>query len=766
MKPAVLFADCRCLQDTKTRFGSTGLHAAALLRTRLRGPLSNVRAVALIDPNLGSLPLDIAQQFDQVTYILNPSFSSRREAIFLDLSPLSHEPGFSARLSVHPMLFKASVVHDFVANDWPGSPRMARDRVAFLSKLASLRTASRFFPVSWYTAGRLTELLGVSSSDIVVTGTAVRPSFLGALPTTGLPTPPAAPFFLLISGPEQWKNPKLAIDALQELNSRCESAYELVIVGDFDEAARQKLAGSIQNARVLQFRSHLSDPELIALYRQAIAVILPAYLEGFPFPILEAALCGCPVLASSCAAHAELIQDTEALFPAISVNAVANLLHRVIKVEGWRESLIRKQSRLSAAFSEQVAGQRFWEGIADGMEASRSTFYVTHGLRPRLAILSPCTPDASSAARFTQLTLESLSSLAEVDLYTDALRPLSVPRGVRDAGRITPVAYHSNRYDAVISVLGDSYLHVPILDLFERYGGPVILHDSQLIHLYFSKLGLIGLTEIASRFLGRSVTEAEAASWLDNENPETRFIESILERANPLFVHSQRFRDQIKERFGYAAQTLVFPPAHVFRAEELTRPARRSARQRLGIPEEDLVIAHFGPVRKGKAPETCISAVGELRRGQGNVHMYLAGSMRLWPEGQTWIREQNYVAFVHFFENYLADDVYRDFLLAADCAVHVRASDDGQPSSGLIDCISAGMPSVANESLAASSDTPSYVTRIADRLSPHDLAEALAVCLANSDRAAFEEQRQAFLQKHSFSNYSSRITELLEMSET
>ena len=415
-----------------------------------------------------------------------------------------------------------------------------------------------------------------------------------ALRTSELPNAPAAPFFLLVSGPEQWKNPKLAIDALQELNSRYKTAYELVIVGDFDEAARQNLAGSIQNPRLLQFRRDLSDPELIALYRHAIAVILPAYLEGFPFPIVEAALCGCPVLASSCAAHAELIQDTEALFPATSVNALANLLHRVIEAASWRELLIRKQSKLSEAFSEQVTGQRFWDGIADGLEGSRSTFYVTRGLRPQLAILSPCTPDASGAARFTQSTLEALSSLAEVDLYTDALRPLNLPRGVRDAGRITPVAYHSCRYDAVIAVLGDSYLHVPILDLFERYGGPAILHDSDLIHLYFSKLGLKGLTEVASRFLGRSVAEAEAASWLDNENPETRFIESILERASPLFVHSQRFRDQIKERFGYEAQTLVFPPNHVFQAEELTRSARRSARQRLGIPDEELVVAHFG----------------------------------------------------------------------------------------------------------------------------------------------------------------------------
>src|SRR4051812_14276583 len=128
MKPTVIFADCRCLQDTQTRFGGAGVHAAALLRARLHGRLSNVQAVALIDPNLGSLPPDVAGYFDHVTYVLNPSFSPRGGAIFLDLSPLSHDPAFSARLSFHPMLFKASVVHDFIANDWPGSLRLGRDR--------------------------------------------------------------------------------------------------------------------------------------------------------------------------------------------------------------------------------------------------------------------------------------------------------------------------------------------------------------------------------------------------------------------------------------------------------------------------------------------------------------------------------------------------------------------------------------------------------------------------------------------------------------
>ena len=176
MKPPVIYADCRCLQDARFRIGGVGIHAASLLRTRLGGPLAALPAVALVDPSLGPLPSEAAQLFDRVTYILNPTFSASG-VIFLDLSPMTHEPAFSARFAAHPLLFKASVVYDFIPNDWPGCLPTARERAAYLSKLASLKTASRFFPISCYAASRLMELVGAHPADIVETGTAVRPSF-------------------------------------------------------------------------------------------------------------------------------------------------------------------------------------------------------------------------------------------------------------------------------------------------------------------------------------------------------------------------------------------------------------------------------------------------------------------------------------------------------------------------------------------------------------------------------------------------------------
>src|SRR4051812_46055946 len=150
MRRATLYVDCRCLQDPAFQQRGVGRHAAALLCTRSGSSYRDLPMIGLIDPALPPLLPEVSTLLDKVTVAVNPTFGP--PAIFLDLSPMTHNSRLMSRFIGHPTLFKASVVYDFIPYDWPGYLTSVRERIEYLSNLALLKTASRFFPISRYSA--------------------------------------------------------------------------------------------------------------------------------------------------------------------------------------------------------------------------------------------------------------------------------------------------------------------------------------------------------------------------------------------------------------------------------------------------------------------------------------------------------------------------------------------------------------------------------------------------------------------------------------
>ena len=78
----------------------------------------------------------------------------------------------------------------------------------------------------------------------------------------------------------------------------------------------------------------MPEPELLALYRDALCVLVPSRDEGFSLPIVEAMASGVPVLASRIPAHEELLRDPAAELsvvtcPVLVVQGTADLQVRV-----------------------------------------------------------------------------------------------------------------------------------------------------------------------------------------------------------------------------------------------------------------------------------------------------------------------------------------------------------------------------------------------------------------------------------------------------
>ena len=361
------------------------------------------------------------------------------------------------------------------------------------------------------------------------------------------------------------------------------------------------------------------------------------------------------------------------------------------------------------------------------------------------------------------MTLQAGETLFDSYLYTNAARPLSFESGFRDAGRVSVAPLANGRYDAIVSVLGNSHFHTPIFDVFERYGGPCILHDSRLTHIYIHRLGHDKFVTLAASLLGRSVTREEVGSWLQDRNPPSLLLDLVVQRAAPLIVHTASQQAHIEKRYGVHAELIPCCPTMFFDDSELTAQARVAARERHGIAAKSFLVSSFGMVFPEKSPDTCILAVELLRSWDIPAELYFVGG------GGSHTAAVNRLAalygikdHVHSSAGFVDEDTYRDFLIASDAGLQLRTYGFGQFSASLTDCVSAGLPCVASSDLAQSCDAPQYVSTVPDSFSPLQVAEELALIWERQDeRGSYGNARGAYLKTHNFGYYARRLLEIL-----
>ncbi|MFH1833046.1 MAG: glycosyltransferase family 1 protein [Candidatus Levyibacteriota bacterium] len=77
------------------------------------------------------------------------------------------------------------------------------------------------------------------------------------------------------------------------------------------------------------FYGEVSDEELVYLYKNAKALVLPSLMEGFGLPALEAMSLGCLVLASDIPSFREICQDAAIYFNPNNVNDLAKKLKEI-----------------------------------------------------------------------------------------------------------------------------------------------------------------------------------------------------------------------------------------------------------------------------------------------------------------------------------------------------------------------------------------------------------------------------------------------------
>ena len=83
----------------------------------------------------------------------------------------------------------------------------------------------------------------------------------------------------------------------------------------------------------------VDDDELAALYRGAIALVIPSIEEGFGLPAVEAMACGTPVITSNAPALVEITGDAALHVDARDATAIGNAMIRIANDESLRRDL-------------------------------------------------------------------------------------------------------------------------------------------------------------------------------------------------------------------------------------------------------------------------------------------------------------------------------------------------------------------------------------------------------------------------------------------
>jgi glycosyltransferase involved in cell wall biosynthesis len=192
----------------------------------------------------------------------------------------------------------------------------------------ALRQAAAVVVPSKHTRSELLRVVrGLDPERVVVTPWGVDERFSPGRGPEG-----ATPYLLAVGTLQPRKNLQAAVAALERLDTD----HRLVVVGPrgwHDDA----LMARLRRDRV-EVLGHVSDAELVTLYRGAACLVFPSLSEGFGFPLVEAMACGTPVVCADAGSLPEVAGDAALIVPPHDHAALATAVAAVIADPApWRE---------------------------------------------------------------------------------------------------------------------------------------------------------------------------------------------------------------------------------------------------------------------------------------------------------------------------------------------------------------------------------------------------------------------------------------------
>lgn len=193
------------------------------------------------------------------------------------------------------------------------------------------------------------------------------------------------PFILHVGTLEPRKNIPRLLRAYHYLRVTRSLPHTLVLVGRLGWRYRE-IFDTITELRLsdeIRWLGYTPVDALARLYSAANVLVYPSLYEGFGLPVLEAMVCGCPVVTSNVSSLPEVVGDAGITIDPTDGNALAEALYHVVSDSGLAAEMRRRGLERAKLFTwEQTATktlevyyQAARQASSDRLERSKRNAY-------------------------------------------------------------------------------------------------------------------------------------------------------------------------------------------------------------------------------------------------------------------------------------------------------------------------------------------------------------------------------------------------------
>ena len=648
----------------------------------------------------------------------------------------------------------------------------------YAGKIASLKKAGLLLAISDYSRQEAIGALELADDRVVAISTAVDASFapgpadagalhqrLGVVRATVMYAP---------GGFDTRKNIDGLIAAYAMLPADLRARHQLVIASKLGEHERRVMTDHARQHGLapdeLVLTGYVSDADLITLYRTTALFVFPSKHEGFGLPALEAMACGALVIGADNTSIPEVIGCTEALFDAASPASIAARIGEVL-TDPALQARLREHGRSQAAkFSWDVTASRALRAIEASLPRAETEDAAPPPKR-RLAFVSPLPPAKSGIADYAAQLLPALMRHVDIELVVDQDK-VRLPDALDALPRRTVDWFreHAGEYDQILYQFGNSPFHSHMFTLLQQHPGVVVLHDFFLgdVLAYEQTSGAVPGAWTDALYYSHGYAALAAASSAQGIEPAKKAFPcnlEVLEAATSLVVHSQHALDLAGSWYGAGA-------AEKWRVAPLprARPARHdraAARRALGLRDEAFVVCSFGFIAPTKLSlELVRSWIASPLLHDRDCELILVGANHGGDYGvelSDMIRAAGAGKRIRI-AGWTSDEVYRQYLQAADVGVQLRSDSRGETSAAVLDCMNYGLATIVNANGSMRSLPDDAVWKLPEDFTVDALAGALVALRRDARRRTELGARAADLvhTEHSPENCARRYVEILD----